>query len=83
MNWASARVATDNWSRPTLEQAVSFGRACLGICQEIGDSSTTSARCIEIGAAVLRGLGKTTTAVVLISAAATRRTALGAPVSAK
>jgi predicted ATPase/DNA-binding XRE family transcriptional regulator len=61
-------------------QAVSFGQACLGICQEIGDSSATSARCIEIGAAVLRGLGKTTTAVVLISAAATRRAALGAPV---
>jgi tetratricopeptide (TPR) repeat protein len=66
--------------RGALIRSISLAREMLELCRGIGDTSPTTARCVEIAAQVLNTVGSVDAGVLLISTATLHRHGSGAPV---
>jgi tetratricopeptide (TPR) repeat protein len=67
------------FERGDLKEALVLLQGVLDLCKEIGDASATTARCIEISAQLVQGLGHPEVTARLVAAAGARRDLLGAP----
>lgn len=73
-------LAVISFERGAIDTAANFARGSLELCQEMAETSATTARCLEIAAAVLQACGGAEVAVRLLAAAHAQRETLGSPV---